>query len=115
MCGEISGYAVCNPFYSLVSSLVLLLHVHLLVNKSNPEKLEDECDFDQSSKDLCEATGDGRELRDDESIEATPPLVPSMDDLLSECFCMAIKSSIKKEDLPVLTSTFYRSHMMPLW
>lgn len=71
--------------------------------KYSPEMLEDECD---QSKDLHEV---------DESTEDTLPLVPPMDDLLCECFYMAIKSSIKKDDLPVLTSTFYRSHMMPLW
>ena len=66
--------------------------------------MEDKSNLDdQSDKDLCEATG---------STEAT---LPPMDGLLCECFYMAIKSSIKKDDLPVLTSTFYRSHMMPLW
>ena len=75
-----------------------------LVQKYGPENVEDKSNLDdQSDKDLREAAG---------STEATlPPLV----DLLRECFYMAIKSSIKKDDLPVLTSTFYRSHMMPLW
>ena len=78
--------------------------------------MEDENNLDdQNNKDLCGAIDDSKVQVDDESIEAMPPLVPPMDDLLSECFYMAIKSSIKKEDMPVLTSTFYRSHMMPLW
>ena len=89
---------------------------YLLAKECSPEKLEDENNLDdQNNKDLYGAIGDSKVQVDDESIEATPPLVPPMDDLLSECFYMAIKSSIKKEDLPVLTSTFYRSHMMPLW
>ena len=51
----------------------------------------------------------------DESTSATPTSLPPMDDLLTECFYMAIKSSISRDDLPMLTSTFYRSHMMQLW
>lgn len=101
--------------YKVYEVAYYVLYYLVLVKKSSLEKLEDESDPDESSKDLCEATGDSSELRDSDSVEATAPLVPPMDDLLSECFYMAIKSSIKKEDLPVLTSTFYRSHMMPQW
>lgn len=37
-----------------------------------------------------------------------------MDDLLEECFLQAVKTEICKMDLPILTSTFYSAHMMPL-
>ena len=51
----------------------------------------------------------------DDTLQLTGATPPSMDDLLTECFYMAIKSSISRDDLPVLTSTFYRSHVMPQW
>ena len=38
-----------------------------------------------------------------------------MDVMLEFCFRCAIKSSVKKNDLPLLTSTFYRAHMMKYW
>ena len=86
---------------SVFNPLLVLLFLYLVVERCTPEKLEDESNpDDQSNKDLCETT------------EST---APPMDDLLYECFYTAIRSSIKKDDLPVLTSTFYRSHMMPLW
>ena len=40
---------------------------------------------------------------------------PSMDDLLHESFYLAIKCSVSNNDLPMLTSTFYRSHVIPQW
>lgn len=36
-----------------------------------------------------------------------------MDRLLLHCFLKAWKSSAKKLDLPILTSNFYRLHMIP--
>ncbi|CAM1328497.1 EIF2D (predicted) [Pycnogonum litorale] len=54
-------------------------------------------------------TDDGDELeamRDDKSP------VELMDELLSNCFLSALKSVGKKLELPVLTSTFYRTHML---
>lgn len=38
-----------------------------------------------------------------------------MDDLLLECFLMAIKSLVKPNDLPLLTNVFYGSLMMRVW
>lgn len=69
---------------------------------------------DQSSKNL-DGSSDGSKVHVHVDDEAILPVIPPMDELLNECFYMAIKSSVKKEDLPMLTSTFYRSHMMPLW
>lgn len=37
----------------------------------------------------------------------------TMDDLLNYCFFKALKTSAKKIDLPVLTSNFYRLHIVP--
>uniref|UniRef100_A0A8B9T5K0 Eukaryotic translation initiation factor 2D n=1 Tax=Anas platyrhynchos TaxID=8839 RepID=A0A8B9T5K0_ANAPL len=40
-------------------------------------------------------------------------LAEQMDALLSQCFFHALKCKVKKSDLPLLTSTFLRSHMFP--
>ena len=44
-----------------------------------------------------------------EQEEETP--AESMDDLLEKCFLLALGCRLKKTDLPVLTSSFYRTHM----
>lgn len=36
-----------------------------------------------------------------------------MDELLDYCFLKALKTTAKKIDLPVLTSNFYRLHIVP--
>lgn len=38
-----------------------------------------------------------------------------MDALLLQCFLHALKSKVKKSDLPLLTSSFLRNHMFPCW
>lgn len=38
-----------------------------------------------------------------------------MDALLLQCFLHALKSKVKKSDLPLLTSTFLRNHMFSCW
>nr|XP_019951500.1 PREDICTED: eukaryotic translation initiation factor 2D [Paralichthys olivaceus] len=38
-----------------------------------------------------------------------------MDTLLVQCFLHALKSKVKKSDLPLLTSTFLRNHMFSCW
>ena len=38
-----------------------------------------------------------------------------MDALLDVCFLSAIKSKVKKADLPILTSKFYKDFMQPCW
>ena len=93
-----------------------------LVDESSLGKPEDV--DDRTSEDLDEVSEDSKAHVSDGPTPPVVPLmddllgdrvVPPMDDLLVECFCIAIKSKVKKEDLPMLTSTFYRSHMMPLW
>jgi len=39
----------------------------------------------------------------------------SIDELLDICFKCALKSSIKKSDLPLLTSSFFKNHMVKYW
>lgn len=38
----------------------------------------------------------------------------AMDELLQECFLQALKTRLNKTELPLLTSTFYSAHMIPL-
>jgi hypothetical protein len=38
-----------------------------------------------------------------------------MDALLLQCFLHALKSKVKKSELPLLTSSFLRNHMFPCW
>ena len=107
---------VCKFNHPLLFLLCTFASLTIIVEESSHKKLENMSEVDdQSSKVLCGVSGDCTVDADDESIEATPSSVPPMDDLLSECLYVAIKSSIKKEDLPILTSTFYRAHMKPLW
>ena len=39
----------------------------------------------------------------------------AMDSLLLNCFLDSLKHRITTNDLPMLTSTFYRAHMIPSW
>ncbi|KAK7812494.1 hypothetical protein U0070_020774 [Myodes glareolus] len=43
------------------------------------------------------------------------PLQEQMDELLQQCFLHALKSRVKKADLPLLTSTLLGSHMFSCW
>lgn len=43
------------------------------------------------------------------------PPAEQMDALFSQCFFHALKCKVKKSDLPLLTSTFLRSHMFSCW
>ena len=38
-----------------------------------------------------------------------------MDDLFKLCFQCALKKSLKPTELPVLTSAFYKLHMVKFW
>ncbi len=50
---------------------------------------------------------------DEASYESEPEI--DMDELLLECFLKTIKSVVKPEDLPLLTSTLYGSYMRQVW
>ena len=39
--------------------------------------------------------------------------LPDMDELLKECFYMSLKDVLERATLPLLTSTFYSSFMLP--
>ena len=43
------------------------------------------------------------------------PSTDEMDALLLHCFLHALKSKVKKSELPLLTSSFLRNHMFPCW
>uniref|UniRef100_T1J5Q9 Uncharacterized protein n=1 Tax=Strigamia maritima TaxID=126957 RepID=T1J5Q9_STRMM len=49
----------------------------------------------------------------EENADDTQTEVEKMDNLLTKCFLQAWKTSAKKAQLPLLISTFYKSHMMP--
>lgn len=40
-------------------------------------------------------------------------ILEQMDDLLNFCFACALKSKIKKNDLPLLTGNLLRNYMQP--
>lgn len=50
---------------------------------------------------------------EDDVIDEPATLTPEqMDELLQFCFLCAVKSSLKKSDLPIPTGTFYKQHVM---
>lgn len=48
----------------------------------------------------------------EENIVSVPP-EKEMDDLITYCFLKALKTSVKKVELPILVSNFYKVHMIP--
>ncbi|XP_066559383.1 eukaryotic translation initiation factor 2D isoform X2 [Amia ocellicauda] len=60
-----------------------------------------------------ERQGDvGREEEEEEEEDAKSPQ-EQMDALLLRCFLHALKSTVRKSELPLLTSSFLRNHMFP--
>lgn len=49
------------------------------------------------------------------SHKHSPVLTEQMDALLLQCFLQALKSKVKKSELPLLTSSFLRIHMFSCW
>ena len=41
--------------------------------------------------------------------------IESMDTQLYQCFMCALKTTVTKVELPLLTSAFFRNHMVPHW
>ncbi|XP_061687409.1 eukaryotic translation initiation factor 2D isoform X2 [Syngnathoides biaculeatus] len=60
----------------------------------------------QEEGEFEDAKEEGEQVQDDEE---SPQEV--MDALLWQCFLLALKSKVKKSELPLLTSTFLRNHM----
>ncbi|XP_071799844.1 eukaryotic translation initiation factor 2D-like [Asterias amurensis] len=61
------------------------------------------------------AAGDDVRVGEQEEVEEEDPISASdrMDKLLYQCTLHCLKSSVKSTDLPLLTSNFYRSHIVP--
>uniref|UniRef100_A0A3B3UT76 Eukaryotic translation initiation factor 2D n=1 Tax=Poecilia latipinna TaxID=48699 RepID=A0A3B3UT76_9TELE len=104
---------------------VCVLHTYMdylwaFGDKSNPPSLPDEDDeiedtngekckelnLTETEEDKVESNEKGEENQDEQK---TPQ--EEMDALLLQCFLHALKSKIKKSELPLLTSTFLRNHM----
>nr|XP_006995388.1 eukaryotic translation initiation factor 2D isoform X4 [Peromyscus maniculatus bairdii] len=89
---------------------------------SNEEKVDPGLHGNLSSLTL-EGEGENRKVHHPEASEDTSsgalsqdsqdskPLQEQMDELLHQCFLHALKSRVKKADLPLLTSTLLGSHM----
>ncbi|XP_036057836.1 eukaryotic translation initiation factor 2D isoform X5 [Onychomys torridus] len=93
-----------NPTDSNEEKVDLGLHGNLssLTLEGEEEKRKvhhPEASEDTSSGALSQGSLDGK------------PLQEQMDDLLHQCFLHALKSRVKKADLPLLTSTLLGSHM----
>ncbi|XP_071140229.1 eukaryotic translation initiation factor 2D-like [Mytilus edulis] len=73
----------------------------------------DNCELDQAMNKCSESLHqldlkNGSNNTEEEMID----LLDNMDELLDVCFKCAIKSSVKKSDLPLLTSAFFKNHMV---
>lgn len=67
-----------------------------------------------SDKDAEGASAKNYDAEESAETGSDVPLsVDDMDSLLDRCFKCAIKFSLKKSHLPILTSAFYRVHMIP--
>ena len=66
----------------------------------------------QAHKDTAESDTMVKELEYPEPTSAEQST--SMDELIEECFLQALKTSVRRTQLPILTSTFYSAHMLPL-
>ncbi|XP_059351890.1 eukaryotic translation initiation factor 2D-like isoform X2 [Daphnia carinata] len=72
----------------------------------SPEKKEPE-ELDTNHESLSEA-----KVSAETAVEQKNPQ-ETMDDLLNYCFFKALRTTAKKIELPVLTSNFYRLHIVP--
>ncbi|XP_006622672.1 eukaryotic translation initiation factor 2D isoform X2 [Apis dorsata] len=70
---------------------------------SETETLEEENKMEESPKIKTIAT---------DEIEITMDPIKEMDNLLEYCFLKACKTSIKPSDLPILTSNFFKNHLI---
>ncbi|XP_043932797.1 eukaryotic translation initiation factor 2D [Protopterus annectens] len=74
---------------------------------SGEQKGDDETGDTQSATEVEASVEECQEVEEDDG--KTPQ--EQMDELLWQCFLHALKSKVKKSELPLLTSTFLRSHM----
>ncbi|CAG0894193.1 unnamed protein product [Darwinula stevensoni] len=80
-------------------------------SQGQSEGLQDEQDDEESQETRISAVLEDR-LSLSESEAASEP-TKTMEDLLLNCLLTALKTSAKKLELPYLTSSFYRLHMLP--
>lgn len=66
----------------------------------------------KESKTDSEAIVESDGIENEDGTDSRTP-AEKMDALFYSCFCSALKTSTKKIELPLLTSTFYSAHMMP--
>ena len=73
------------------------------------EELNDLCGIQRSKDGELDVPLDEDET--DEEDYRSPEEV--MDELVEKAFLQALKTTAKKAELPILTSTFFRQHMLP--
>ncbi|XP_069489286.1 eukaryotic translation initiation factor 2D [Ambystoma mexicanum] len=66
-----------------------------------------------NNKPAAAAEVDGEEVDATAAAEDHRTPQEQMDELLHQCFFHALKCKVKKDDLPLLTSTFLRNHLFP--
>uniref|UniRef100_A0A672HWF4 Eukaryotic translation initiation factor 2D n=1 Tax=Salarias fasciatus TaxID=181472 RepID=A0A672HWF4_SALFA len=90
-------------------------HLWAFGDKSSPPSVPDEDCEEEMNEEECEFPEETEE-KEEEMVEKSSedqwcPSDPTMDALLLQCFLHALKSKVKKSELPLLTSTFLRNHM----
>lgn len=75
------------------------------------ESLEIAQSADATISSICAAEAEEKEEEVEKEEEKDP--IAEMDKLLNFCFACAVKSRVKKADLPLLTSNFLRNFMQP--
>ncbi|XP_011494958.1 PREDICTED: eukaryotic translation initiation factor 2D [Ceratosolen solmsi marchali] len=80
-------------------------NINIITNKN------DETNIEAAVNDLKSNSLSNDLLNDNEKKELIYPL-QKMDKLLEYCFFKACKVSLKKEDLPLITSTFFKNHII---
>uniref|UniRef100_A0A672HXE6 DM2 domain-containing protein n=1 Tax=Salarias fasciatus TaxID=181472 RepID=A0A672HXE6_SALFA len=97
-------------------------HLWAFGDKSSPPSVPDEDCEEEMNEEECEFPEETEE-KEEEMVEkssedqwcpsdpASDPACETMDALLLQCFLHALKSKVKKSELPLLTSTFLRNHM----
>ncbi|XP_074971731.1 eukaryotic translation initiation factor 2D isoform X2 [Phalacrocorax aristotelis] len=80
-------------------------------------KERDSCAVVMGKEELNESraveTAEGANTEVQQEAEDSRSPQEQMDALFNQCFLHALKCKVKKSDLPLLTSTFLRSHMFP--
>ncbi|XP_075385676.1 eukaryotic translation initiation factor 2D isoform X1 [Tenrec ecaudatus] len=82
-------------------------HLHLKGEEEGNEEAPQLCEEESQS----EATENTSTEGQNQDTMGSKTLAEQMDVLLQQCFLLALKSRVKKADLPLLTSTFLGSHM----